>query len=311
MKIIKVSHNKSDLLCEKNKLIHSLDEKCLDKELANEEFYSLAKSHYDLEKKGVFLVDSSGSVISVDILARSFGPFGKIKTTTEIEDPLEKYKIEYKSIFKKSVKKSISNIISRLSVEFLTLDELLKIYPNTKKASIGTYTNHPLDSKSLSKLENFHKNLSIEKDDELILLLQKMGAKRVKISEENSLSQNNSSNFSAGIKNFGFDANVDFSNDSLNQKELTVEFEGNSEIKIKRNILENSIWHKKNSQLNALYIGRKNKKNKLLSYTLANEYDEKFEFDFKMAAKFILAEVDLENDYNKLSKRKRLFRVEF
>lgn len=255
MRIIKVVKNKTDLSYEKNKALNSLGKEYLDKELNNEMFYSLAKSHYDLEKEGRFAVNSYG-ITSINMIPRTFGPFLNFSSKKSNKDQdtfLNEYKIKYKSMFKDAVKKSISNIIYKLKIEFITLDELLKLYPNTKNASIGTYTYHPLDSRSLSKLDGYHKDLAIEKDDELILLLQKMGAKKVKILEKDSSDQNNSGKVSGGNQKLRADMNIDNSNISSKQKELVVEFEGNSELEMNRDIFINSIWHKNNPQLNAIY----------------------------------------------------------
>lgn len=231
-----------------------------------------------------------------------------VKGKYDLRRPSEKFISVMLSVI---ISEHLNNVINQLeNIEVLSLEQAIKKYPNTYNLSVGTYTLHPYDGRRLSKLENYHKNLALEKDDELITLLGKMGAKTVRIVENDI--QNNSgfgSLETAGVS-INTTVNSNCSQTFESSKDLLVTFEGNI-VEIDSDLLKNSLWFSCDSRLNAIYESRKFSLNKIKKYTLKNTYTETFNFDFELAAKYLVIETDLKAEYRSLSKKERLFHVEF
>jgi len=198
------------------------------------------------------------------------------------------------------------------SVETYEISEAASLFPNSKDIRIGTYALHPYDDKTLVPIESYHNMLAIEKDHELLLILCRLGAKKVFI-EENVYDM---SEASAEV-----DVNVKLSSISIegSGKKVTekgqmliVEFEALSqELDFPSDILEKSRWFKKDSILISLVEGRLFPHNRIRKMTIRNTYSESFDFDFEAAASYIISKVDLKSKFAKLSKKTRLFHVEF
>ncbi|QTA88976.1 hypothetical protein [Desulfonema magnum] len=214
--------------------------------------------------------------------------------------------------FVKEVIPILSKDISEQSenLEIISIEKAREKYPKTSNLSIGTYTLHPYDGGRLARLEHYHKNLALEKDDELITLLGKMGAKTLKIIERNV--QHNSGSGGVKAETIPADAktNLNLSQQSEKIKELIVTFEGNI-VEIDSDLLRNSLWFSSDSRLGAIFESRRFISNKIQKYTLKNIYTETFDFDFKLAAKYLTVRTDLEAEYHFVSKKERFFNVEF
>ena len=191
-------------------------------------------------------------------------------------------------------------------LEVISLDFAQKKYPRTDNLSVGTYALHPYDSARLTRLESYHTNLAMEKDDELIVLLGKMGAKTISIME--CAGEETSSNGNLNVTNIEGQLNV--SKKLGTGKELIVSFEGNI-VDINPDLLSTSLWFSTDSKLHSILESRRFNPNKIQQYTLRNTYTESFDFDFEIAGKFLAVKADLKSQYNSLRQKERLFHVEF
>jgi hypothetical protein len=162
----------------------------------------------------------------------------------------------------------------------------------------------------LTLLEHFHTNLALEKDDELILLLGKMGAKTVTITERNTHSKIVAGSAKARIMAVDPELHSGFTKSMEAGRELTVSFEGN-DVELDPNLLLTSLWFKNDSHLNTIFEGRRFAPSRMLSYTLRNRYTETFDFDFDIAAKYLVVKADLRAEYELISSKERFFEVKF
>lgn len=230
------------------------------------------------------------SILTEEILInpKSFVRFSKIAILTALQDLQSKLE----------------------KVEVLPIEVAKEKYPKSHNLSTGTYTLHPRDSKRLTRLEYYHRHLAQEKDDELIILLGKMGAKSLKILESDT--QDNSASARLGIDTIAVDmkGNLNFCQKLGKNKELIVTFEGNV-TKIEPNLLENSLWFSDDGKLYSIFESRLFNSNKIEQYVLRTTYTETFDFDFSLAAKYLTLDADLKAEYKSLSKKERFFYVEF
>lgn len=195
-------------------------------------------------------------------------------------------------------------------VQVISLDLARSQYPNSSNLALGTYTLHPRDTERLTRLEHYHKNLALEKDDELIILLGRMGAKTLRIIEQDS--DSDSGAVSGGAKTIITEGKLDASLSSKIEvgKELVVEFEGKP-VKIDPNLLKKSLWFSDDSKLLSIFESRCYNPNKIQKYTLRNTYTESFDFNFEVAAKHLVFKGDLKAEYKSVSKKERFFHIEF
>ncbi|BDA76541.1 hypothetical protein CAL7716_107070 (plasmid) [Calothrix sp. PCC 7716] len=217
-----------------------------------------------------------------------------------------------------AIKKALSDFVQDIKnqvqkVEFLSLEMAKAKYSNTRNLSIGTYTLHPRDSLRLTRIEHYHKNLALEKDDELIVLLGRMGAKSVKIVESDTQQQSVSANLNTStvqVDANNIKAGMGISHNIEKSKDLFVSFEGNV-VSIDENLLNQSLWFSDDSKLISIFESRRFNPNKIEEYTLRNTYTETFDFDFNLAANYLIVEADLKTEYQALSKKERFFHIEF
>jgi len=198
-------------------------------------------------------------------------------------------------------------------VEYLSLEIARDKYPNTRNLSIGTYTLHPRDKCRLTRIEDYHKNLALEKDDELIVLLGRMGDQSVKIIESDIQEQLFSASVNmdlASVNENTVKSNLSISNYFEKNKDLFVRFEGNI-VDISPDLLKNSLWFSDDSKLNSIFESRRFNPNKIEEYILKNTYTETYDFNFDLAAKYLVVQVDLKAEYQKISKKERFFHIEF
>ncbi|MEG4458291.1 hypothetical protein [Microcoleus sp. N9_A1] len=216
-----------------------------------------------------------------------------------------------KLVIRKTIATILPNITNQMEkVEIISLEIARKKYPRSRNLSIGTYTLHPRDGLRLTRLEHYHKNLALEKDDELIVLLGRMGAKSLKIMEIDNSQKSGTIN--TGVDTVLVDAKggVNFSSEFEKNKDLVVNFEGNY-VDIDSNLLENSLWFSDDSKLISIFESRRFNLNKIQEYTLRNTYTETFDFDFNLAARYLTNQADLNGEYQAISKKERFFHIEF
>lgn len=194
--------------------------------------------------------------------------------------------------------------------EVINLDIAKARYPKTNNLSVGTYTLHPYDSQKLTRIEHFHRNLALEKDDELIVLLGKMGAKSVRIIETDAQKKVGGGNLKTDVFSLDAQIGVNLSGSTERSTDLLVTFEGNV-VDIDPHLLETSLWFCTDSKLNAIFESRRFNPNKIEQYTLVNTYTETFDFDFDLATKYLVVETDLRAEYHSISSKERFFHVEF
>ncbi len=222
-----------------------------------------------------------------------------------------KYSSAVDNIIQETVDTLLIDIAEQLNkAEVINLDTARAKYPKTNNLSVGTYTLHPYDSQKLTRLEHFHKNLALEKDDELIVLLGKMGAKSVRIIETDTQKKAGVANFKTEMFSFDAKVGVNLSGSTEKSTDLLVTFEGNL-IDIDPHLLETSLWFCTDSKLNAIFESRRFNPNKIEQYTLRNTYTETFDFNFDLATKYLVVETDLKAEYHSISNKERFFHVEF
>lgn len=216
-----------------------------------------------------------------------------------------------KLVIRKTIANILPNITSQMEkVEIISLEMARKKYPRSRNLSIGTYTQHPRDGLRLTRLEHYHKNLALEKDDELIVLLGRMGAKSLRIMEIDT--DQHSGSVNTGVDTVLVDAKggANLSSKFEKNKDLVVTFEGNV-VDIDSNLLENSLWFSDDSKLLSIFESRRFNLNKIQEYTLRNTYTETFDFDFNLAARYLISQADLNGEYQAISKKERFFHIEF
>jgi hypothetical protein len=229
----------------------------------------------------------------------------------ELENQLRKIKLRERFIATNTAQRMLATLTKEPSnAQCLTLTSAREQYRSTKNLAIGTYTFHPREPQMLTRLANFHKNLAMEKDDELVMLLGRMGAKTVEIIQ--SSDAENSASIDANTENFKIDARVatEFKSKINNKQHLTVKFEGHA-TEMPDDLLASSIWFADDSNLHSIYESRKFSQNSIINYTLINTYFDSFDFDFDIAAKFIKFGGDLKTEYQSIKNQSRTFKVEF
>ncbi|AWK51085.1 hypothetical protein DIC82_08680 [Clostridium beijerinckii] len=302
MKIIKVIHGETD-----NQLASEKDEFLLNKYDANE-FYIKYGSKITKEALEELYIERLQNMIPLNPIPNILKNGAKLVFSEFIKDDL---KIELQNIVKETSKLLIDDMKNRSeNLEIISLEDARKKYSNTNKLSIGTYTLHPYNSSRLASLEYYHEKLALEKDDELIILLGKMGAKKVRIIE--SISDKKAANCGVGAKVSNVDGkvNASTSENESSGKELVVTFQGNA-VDIDENLLKNSIWFSNDSNLISIFESRRFNPNKIEKYTLKSTYTETFDFNFELATKYLVTKIDLNASYSSISQKERYFEVEF
>ena len=214
-------------------------------------------------------------------------------------------------VVREAVSAVLGDIRSQLdNIEVISLEKARDKYPGTHNLSIGTYTLHPYDGCRLTGLEYYHKTLAFEKDDELIILLGKMGAKTLRIVESDIQRKSGDSELVVDTVAVDVEGSASVSQSIASGRELIVTFEGNV-VDIDPSLLKTSLWFANDSRLNAIFESRRFDPNKIERYTLRNTYTETFDFDFDLAARYLVVKVDLKAEYDSISTKERLFHVEF
>jgi hypothetical protein len=223
----------------------------------------------------------------------------------------EQYESAVDDITRETIDALLKDIVEQLNKsEVINLDTAKARYPKTNNLSVGTYTLHPYDNQKLTRLEHFHKNLALEKDDELIVLLGKMGAKSVRIIETDTQRKAGIGNLKSEVFSSDAKVGISLSGSTERSTDLLVTFEGNI-VDIDPHLLETSLWFCTDSKLNAIFESRRFNPNKIEQYTLINTYTETFDFDFDLATRYLVVEADLKAEYHSISNKERFFHVEF
>lgn len=298
MKIIKVVHanTEEDLSNEGTSfVIHDYD---------IEAFLQRQKEHHEAYPKRIltFLISSAISS-AVPLISLLQFVSGTVNTSQLV--------VFTKEFARETVKYLLKDIVDQIEkIEVISLDQARTKYPKTRNLSIGTYTLHPRDSQRLTRLDYYHKNLALEKDDELIVLLGRMGAKSLKIIESDISEGLSSTQSEVDVVKVDAKVGVNLSNKVGKGKELLVEFEGNV-VDIDRNLLDQSLWFSDDSKLLSIFESRRFDRNRIEQYTLSSTYTETFDFNFDLAVKYLVVKTDLKAEYKSISKKERLFQIEF
>ncbi len=193
-------------------------------------------------------------------------------------------------------------------VEILPFQLAQVRYPETQNLAIGTYTIHPRNGKMLTRLEHYHQNLALEKDDELIMLLGQMGAKEVTIIENERQTWAASGKVAAEKMVISGGIGTNISQHIEKGKTLKVIFEGIA-VSLDPDLLKKSLWFSTDGKLEAIFQSLKG--NRMLRYELTYTHGETFDFDFDLAAKYLMFKADLRAEYQSLSYKERTFIVDF
>jgi len=254
-----------------------------------------------------------------ELVINFLNPLNSLNQTLEITKNISDFIINEearqetfaKLAMRKTIKDILQDITSQMeSVEVISLEAARNKYPRTRNLSIGTYTQHPRDSLRLTRLEHYHKNLALEKDDELIVLLGRMGAKSLRIMEIDTAQQSGFIKIEVDTVLADAKGGVNLSSKFEKNKDLVVTFEGNV-VDIDSNLLENSLWFSDESKLLSIFESRRFNLNKIQEYTLINTYTETFDFDFDLAGRYLTSQADLNGEYQTISKKERFFHIEF
>jgi hypothetical protein len=187
-------------------------------------------------------------------------------------------------------------------------------FPATKELSAGFYTVHPCNPAALAPVENYFTNLALEKEDEFIVLLGKMGAKSVHglrcDGKSTSFGLDGGGSAHGGVKDFTVTAGLSVGRELKNFKEYEVHFEG-SKPNITADLLRQSLWFKNDSQMNGILESRLSG-NPLVSKTFKSDISKSFNFNVKAAAQVLgVGEASLKSSFESIKTSYTEFHVEF
>jgi len=194
--------------------------------------------------------------------------------------------------------------------EGLTVKEAYEKFPHSKDLASGFFTNNPFNELSLIPVEHYFANIVLNRDDECVVLLGKMGAKSVQITKFDGSKTKGGGKGEAGISEINARVGMSISNELQNFSELIVKFQGHVSD-ISPDILNNSVWFQNDSQMKSILEGRSSP-NKITEYDMVTGITQKFNFDFTAAANVLhVAKASLEIEYEKATKQTRKFHVIF
>ncbi len=320
MKIIKIAHANTNVEIKSEKESFSIKSYNIESFLLRQEGVILKETRKEFEKLLEDMKTKSKTNPRVtELVINLLNPLNSFNYAIELTNNISDFIINEearqetfaKLAMRKTIKDIFQNIISQMeSVEIISLEAARNKYPRTRNLSIGTYTLHPRDSLRLTRLEHYHKNLALEKDDELIVLLGRMGAKSLRIMEIDNEQKSGSINTAVDTVLVDAKVGANLSTKFEKNKDLVVTFEGNV-VDIDSNLLENSLWFSDDSKLLSIFESRRFNFNRIQEYTLRNTYTETFDFDFNLAARYLTSQADLNGEYQAISKKERFFHIEF
>ena len=320
MKIIKIVHANTTIDTESEREYFSIKSYNIESFLLREEGLIIEQTRKKFEKilEDIKTKPKTNPRVT-DLVINLLNPLGSVNYAIELTNNISDFIVNEKArqetfaklAMRKTIKDLFQNITSQMeSAEIISLDAARDKYPRSRNLSIGTYTQHPRDGLRLTRLEHYHKNLALEKDDELIVLLGRMGAKSLRIMEIDN--EQKSGSINTGVDTLFVDAKggANLSSKFERNKDLVVTFEGNV-VDIDSDLLDKSLWFSDDSKLLSIFESRRFNLNKIQEYTLRNTYTETFDFDFNLAAKYLTNQADLNGEYQTISKKERYFHIEF
>ena len=321
MKIIKIAHANTNIEIKSEKDSFSIKSYNIESFLLRQEGVIIEQTRKQFEKLLEDMKPKPKTNPRVTELVINFlNPLNSISSaaielTNNISDFIINEEARQETFAKLAMRKTIKDIFQDItsqmeSVEIISLEAARDKYPRTRNLSIGTYTLHPRDSLRLTRLEHYHKNLALEKDDELIVLLGRIGAKSLRIMEIDTDQQSGSTQMGIDTVSVDVKGGANLSSKIEKNKDLLVTFEGNV-VDIDSDLLEKSLWFSDDSKLLSIFESRRFNPNKIEEYTLRNTYTETFDFNFSLAAKYLVIQSDLQVEYQKISKKERYFNIEF
>lgn len=195
--------------------------------------------------------------------------------------------------------------------EQLSLDEAGKIFPETMNLCEGIYAKHPCNPYALFPLLDFHASRAMNKYMECIVLLGKMGAKSVHVSRMDGEKSGGGGGMGGSFKGINSAIDVALISGMKSKMDLKVVFAGQSHVAISPKLLENSIWHKSDAQLNSI-LATILSGNKPKDLSVVEEEQSDYNFDFKTAAGVLgIAEAELKAKVEKNRQTQRVFHVAF
>lgn len=193
----------------------------------------------------------------------------------------------------------------------LLLEKARKMFPETATLTANIYTIHPCNKYALIPIEHFFTNLALDKDNECIVLLGKMGAKSVHISRSNSEAIGGSTSSHVKGITHKVDVGVSVVKELSSEVDFVVEFSGRSRVSPPPGLLLNSVWHKNDPQLSALLESRSGS-NPVEKYRVSEKGMSYFNFDFKAAARILgIGEAAIQAEFQKEKEITRIFDVSF
>lgn len=320
MKIIKIAHANTNIEIESEREYFSIKSYNIESFLLGQQEVIIEQTRKQFEKLLEDIKPKPKPNPRVTELVINFlNPLTPINDVIELTNNFYKHIVNEearqetfaKLAMRKTIKDILQDITSQMErVEIISLEAARDKYPRTRNLSIGTYTLHPRDSLRLTRLEHYHKNLALEKDDELIVLLGRMGAKSLRIMEIDTDQQSGSTQMGIDTVSVDVKGGANFSSKIEKNKDLLVTFEGNV-VDIDSDLLDKSLWFSDDSKLVSIFESRRFNPNKIEEYTLRNTYTETFDFNFSLAAKYLVIQSDLQVEYQKISKKERYFHIEF
>lgn len=175
----------------------------------------------------------------------------------------------------------------------------------------GIYAKHPCNRYALVPVADFHASLAMDKALECVVLLGRMGARSVHVSREEGETSGGGGGAGVTVKGVGANVNAALVNAMKSEWNIKVEFSGSSNADIPRTLLEDSIWHKTDKSMNAIFSARLSD-NKLKEWNVTEEELSDYGFDFKAAASVLkVVEADLRANFEKKKHIRRTFHVVF
>lgn len=193
----------------------------------------------------------------------------------------------------------------------LPLSEARKMFPESMKIVAGIYAKHPSNQYALVPVADYYASLAMDKAIECVVLLGRMGAKSVHVLRTDGEKLDVGVGMGVSVNGINAAVNAALVNGMKSKMDMKVVFSGDSNVDIPKTLLANSTWHKSDSSLNGILEARLSG-NKLKEYSITEEEQYDYNFDFKAAASVLkIAEADLRARFEKMKNTKRTFHVIF
>ena len=195
--------------------------------------------------------------------------------------------------------------------DMLPMSEARKMFPETMQLAEGIYAKHPCNQYALVPVADYHASLAMDKAIECVVLLGRMGAKSVHVLRTDGEKVDAGVGMGVSVNGINAAVNAALVNGMKSRMDMKVVFSGDSNVDIPKTLLANSTWHKLDSSLNGILQARLSE-NKLKEYSITEEEQYDYNFDFKAAASVLrIAEADLKARFEKMKHTQRTFHVIF